>query len=233
MLEQDFALLEDAIEGGVWEVDGDELNLYVSDGSDVDGPAGAVLVTEGGSGSSAEIVHRLREGQGARVVQLRMRIIAEELDVESTGMFTVCLAFDEDLEESSLMTISVRRPTLPPGEQEEADTPPRPVELRLNGETCRADVGSLPVLVELNAELCWDSGARSIRLRHRTSPAKLGIALPSEDAGAGNFKETSSGFYTTSVQFDRAKTICLRAMGTSKVRILSLYCAELDPVSKD
>mmetsp|Transcript_64790 Transcript_64790/g.169636 ORF Transcript_64790/g.169636 Transcript_64790/m.169636 type:complete len:238 (-) Transcript_64790:19-732(-) len=223
LLEQDFSLLEEALNGGVWEVDGDDLNLYTCDGDKGDGPAGAVIVSSGDSGAVTELVHRLKGGAGARVTSLVLRLLCEEIDVQSEGTFTVGLAFDEDLEESSLLSVTLRRPRHSPGEHEDTPNskdealPPRPVGLHLNGEPVAEDLGELPCYLELEAALSWE-GERKVVLRHHTGPDGAAGDRPPQPA------EASAGFYTTGVSFETARALYLRTTGGVKVRLLYAQC---------
>lgn len=219
LLDQDFALLEEALNGGVWEVDGDDLNLYVSDGED--GPAGAVLVAAGDSGAEAELAHQVCGGRGARVTRLVLRLLCEELDPESDGTFSAGLAYDEDYEEASLLSVTLRRPRHSPGELEEHDDPRshkvEPVGLHLNGQLVAEDVGQLPCCVELDASLRWD-GERTVALRYHVSHEG---ASPDEESVVG---EASAGFYTQGVRFESAKALYVRLTGCARVRLLSTRC---------
>mmetsp|Transcript_34553 Transcript_34553/g.109369 ORF Transcript_34553/g.109369 Transcript_34553/m.109369 type:complete len:280 (-) Transcript_34553:44-883(-) len=176
LLEQNFANLEEAMEAELWEVDGDDLQLYACEpgGPSEDGPPGAVLVTEGKSDGWAELVHSLAGGAGARVCRLTSSFICESLDNDSAGSFTVGLAFNEDLEESSLLALTLRRTRENPGEDESGLV--RPIELHVNGALAVADVLPLPVRADLEVELCWDAmapGGRRVRLLHRLSQVAL------------------------------------------------------------
>uniref|UniRef100_A0A7S0AA01 Uncharacterized protein n=1 Tax=Pyrodinium bahamense TaxID=73915 RepID=A0A7S0AA01_9DINO len=236
LLEQRFAHLEEALQRGVWEADGDDMSLYVSDGSAGEGPAGAVFVTHGTCEAEAALVHRLRDVEGARVSRLTAHLVCEELDPDSAGTFTVGLAYDDDFEEAALLALTLRRPRELPFEDElprlganRRARPPRPVELHANGQVVLADVGTLPVCLELDAELHWAATPRSVVLRHCLRPVGGGQTGTGVSAGgfdSGQASEVTTGFYTTSTNYDNAKALCLRATGTTRVRLLYLRCSE-------
>mmetsp|Transcript_52283 Transcript_52283/g.93777 ORF Transcript_52283/g.93777 Transcript_52283/m.93777 type:complete len:246 (+) Transcript_52283:103-840(+) len=230
LLEQDFAKLEEAIEAGLWEVDGEGLSLYATgDGSEVEsdpGPPGAVIVTEGSEGL-AELVHRIRGAEGAEVSRLTAAIRCEVIDDKSA--FTVGLAFDDDLEEAALLALTLRRPRpetkmpepgAPPFPEE--DTSVRPVMLQLNGKACGLAGEAVEVLgasIDLDLELHWgQKDERKVVLHHRLlmpNAEKTELSVISEGS-------TTSGFYTTDVKFNMAKVLFLRATGAVKVRLSSL-----------
>lgn len=234
LLEQNFAKLEEAIEGGVWEIDGDDLSLYACDGASDDGPAGAVFVAEGDCGAQAELVHALCNGEGARVTHLTAKLICESLDADSAGCFTVGLAFDDDFEEAALLAVTLRRLRSDPDEEESINETTKPVALLLNGNVATDDIGQLPVHVELDVALHWDEGARRIVLHHHVCPATLGVTGSPDtvvDTSTNPSRQFSTGFYTTGVKFDSAKALCLRATGTVKIRLLHIQCNTSDTVA--
>mmetsp|Transcript_21339 Transcript_21339/g.45417 ORF Transcript_21339/g.45417 Transcript_21339/m.45417 type:complete len:257 (+) Transcript_21339:43-813(+) len=225
LVDQDFSRLEEALEKELWEVDGDDLSLYTCS-DEKDGPPGAVLVTEGGGDSQAELVHRLRGGDGAQVTRLVARLILEALDAESTSIFTIGLAFDDDFEETALLAVTLRWPRENPGDLEPGvQPPPRLIQLVLNGDVAVDDVGELPAQVDIDVRLFWDEATRRATLRHRIVPVDQ-EPCPNA-AGSAPWKETSSGFYTTNVKFDKAQVLFLRGTGASKIRLLSTsaWCA--------
>lgn len=227
VLEQDFSKLDEAIANGLWEVDGDDYSLYVCEEGEGGGPAGAVLVAEGACGSQAELVHHLQGGTGARVTQLTVHLLCEDLDTESCGSFTVGLAFDEDFEEASLLALTLRRPRDDFGEKEalEGEMPPKPAGFFANGNPIVEDIGPLPVRVELGALLHWDETPRRVALQYRISPISCSEGGETDTKIASSFSaETTIGFYTTSVKFERATALCFRGTGTVKVRLLCTSC---------
>ncbi|CAE7781561.1 unnamed protein product [Symbiodinium pilosum] len=226
---QDFAELEDALGEGVWEVEGDNLYFEAKDAS-----SGAVVASEGGVGSIAELVHQLNKGLGCQATNLTMALICEAIDVDSDGTFTVGLAFDEDFEETALLAVTLRRPRpepkLPrePGDPPEDPEMPRPIVLQVNGQVACEDVGELPVKIELDVQLCWDE-KRTAVLRHRLLPVdRSEMTIDSIDSLDIEAKATSTGFYTTDANFDVAKAVFLRATGTVQIRLLSLQCGPLN-----
>jgi len=179
----------------------------------------------GSAEHTAEMIYQLREGEGARITTMSIQLVCEDVAQDPEGVFTLGLAFDDDLEESALLAITLRHPRNDPGDEEEEEKV-KPVNLQLNGTTAMTDVGTLPVFMELDVKLCWDSN-RSASLRYRTATItdedwKLGKAQPVE-VGT-EWRETSTGFYTTSVDFDSAKACFIRGTGTVKVRLLHLTC---------
>eukprot|EP00930_Biecheleria_cincta_P001516 TRINITY_DN102657_c0_g1_i1.p1 TRINITY_DN102657_c0_g1~~TRINITY_DN102657_c0_g1_i1.p1 ORF type:complete len:242 (-),score=33.31 TRINITY_DN102657_c0_g1_i1:300-1025(-) len=220
LLDQDFSKLEESLEAGVWEVDGDSLCLYASskDEDSTHELPGAVLVTEGSVESMAELVHRIRSGEGAQVTRLSVDLVCESMDIDSNGIFTVGLAFDDDFEEAALLAVTIRR-TRPetkgprePGDPPEPPEQPKPVGVQMNGEVILEDVGELPARIFLDVELHWGKERRAI-LRHRLGKESEGVSMPA-----------STGFYTTNVTFDVAKALFMRATGAVRIRLVSLCC---------
>eukprot|EP00931_Biecheleriopsis_adriatica_P099457 TRINITY_DN73997_c0_g1_i1.p1 TRINITY_DN73997_c0_g1~~TRINITY_DN73997_c0_g1_i1.p1 ORF type:complete len:245 (+),score=60.93 TRINITY_DN73997_c0_g1_i1:38-772(+) len=229
LFEQDFAKLEQSLEAGEWEVDGDDLCLLSTGDSEAtadDGLPGAVVVTEGGVEALAELAHRIRGDQGAQVTRLALELVCESLHNDSNGTFTVGLAFDDDLEEAALLAVTVRRPRpeskLPrePGDPPEEPEEVKPVSLQINGEVAAESLGDLPVRLQLDVRLQWGSKEeRKAVLRHRLVPMQ-----PGAEQHIAEVSTTSCGFYTTDVSFDVAKVLFLRATGTVRIRLLSLQC---------
>mmetsp|Transcript_82323 Transcript_82323/g.245505 ORF Transcript_82323/g.245505 Transcript_82323/m.245505 type:complete len:257 (+) Transcript_82323:56-826(+) len=220
VLEQHFAQLEEALAGGAWEVDGDDISLYVCDGQTPgEGPAGAVLVTQGDCGAEAELVHRFQGGDGARVDRLSTHLVCEALNPDSFGTFTVGLAYDEDFQEAALLAISLRRPRALLEEAAEGGKPKEPVavELQLNGKVLEPDVGTLPVRLELDAELTWAGKQSSVKVWYRLNPE-------GGSSGPARSGEATASFYTTTVKYDRAQALCLRSTGATRVRLVSARC---------
>mmetsp|Transcript_52043 Transcript_52043/g.122143 ORF Transcript_52043/g.122143 Transcript_52043/m.122143 type:complete len:235 (+) Transcript_52043:69-773(+) len=225
---QDFKELEEALEEGLWEVEGD--NLYFAVEAKDASCAGAVVASDGGVGSIAELVHQLNGGHGCQVTRLTMAVICETIDMESNGTFTIGLAFDEDFEETALLAVTIRRPRpeprLPrePGDPPEEPEMPKPIALHVNGQVAAEDVGDLPVKIEFDVQLFWDE-TRTAILRHRLIPLREASEEP--PLGEVEAHTTSTGFYTTDIGFDLAKAVFLRATGTVRVRLLSLECQSL------
>mmetsp|Transcript_30526 Transcript_30526/g.59898 ORF Transcript_30526/g.59898 Transcript_30526/m.59898 type:complete len:261 (+) Transcript_30526:44-826(+) len=226
VLEQRFSKLEDALNLGVWEADGDDLSLYVCEEGADDGPAGAMFVAQGEWDAEAQLVHFLRDGKGARISELSMTLICEELDIDTCGTFTVGLAYDDDFEEATLLAITLRHPRVNPGDGDATLEELSRVQLKVNGELINAHVGSLPLVLQLDARLCWDSAKRSVKVRHRIAPARLGGAAAA-DVGINDvpYVESAAGFYTTGVKFEHARAVCLRGTGTVRVRLIRVSCS--------
>ncbi|CAE7618488.1 unnamed protein product [Symbiodinium microadriaticum] len=186
-LNPDFRELEEALEEGLWEVEGD--NLYFAVEAKDASSAGAVVASDGGVGSIAELVHQLNGGHGCQVTRLTMAVICKAIDIDSNGTFTIGLAFDDDFEETALLAVTIRRPRpeprLPrePGDPPEEPEMPKPIALHLNGqvrvESCQLrliqssmvraaigrqvaaeDVGDLPVKIEFDVQLSWDEATQ-------------------------------------------------------------------------
>jgi len=227
VLEQRFSMLEDALNLGVWEVDGDDLSIYVCEEGADDGPPGAMFVAQGQFDAEASLVHPLCDGKGARVSELSMTLICEELDVDTTGTFTVGLAYDEDFEEATLLAITLRHPRVNPGDGDATMEELSKVQLQVNGELVNDHVGALPLVLQLDARLCWDSANRSVKVRHRVAPAQLGGGAATVDMSLNNvpYVESTAGFYTTNVKFEDARAVCLRGTGTVRVRLLHVSCS--------
>eukprot|EP00933_Yihiella_yeosuensis_P061470 TRINITY_DN64279_c0_g1_i1.p1 TRINITY_DN64279_c0_g1~~TRINITY_DN64279_c0_g1_i1.p1 ORF type:complete len:275 (+),score=61.60 TRINITY_DN64279_c0_g1_i1:57-881(+) len=225
LLQQDFSKLEQSLEAGLWEVDGDNLSLYVCTEKDEaagEGKAGAVIVTAGDCGASAEILHLFKDGKGAQVSRLTASFICEEVDVDSDGTFTIGLAFEEDIVEASLLAVTLRRPRpeskLPrePGDPPEEPDPIKPVCLQVNGQVAIEELNDLPTQVDVEISLSWgtDSSAeRCIEMKHRF--------LQGSKVEEGT---TEVGFYTTNVKFNNAKVLFCHATGSVKVRLVSMEC---------
>lgn len=201
LLEQDFVKLEKAIESGVWDVDGDDFNLYVSEEGD-EGLPGAVLMTEGNldDGTQTEFVHEFCDGAGSRISRIVAHLVLEELDNDTGGSFTVGLSYDEDFEESAVLGVILRSArdeewTMEPTASSSAS--PLRVCLLLNGEVVLPDIGPLPVRVELDVSLRWETGSRRVTLRHRLhgmpSSAALASAASIAAATAGDAAEAPTG----------------------------------------
>merc|ERR1711971_94858 len=93
-----------------------------------------------------------------RVSRVSTSIVCELLDQDSMGTFSMGLAFNEDIEECSFLSVTLKRPMPDAGEESDvAAAVPRPVELRVNGQVACADLGKLPVQVDIEAELNWGS----------------------------------------------------------------------------
>lgn len=233
ILEQDFSKLEEALEREVWEADGDSLSLYVCEETD-DFPPGAMIITEGGADSQAELVHWFPGSQAPRITQVTASLICEALDADSGGAFAIRLAFDEDLEETALLAVTLRRPRESAGEvvgnsEVPADPPPPgslPVGLHVNGKIAVEDVGKLPILVELTASLNWDKDARRVEVRHRSRPALQ------SSVGATDEVLTSADFYTQNSRYEGAKALSFHCIGTVKVRLLHLRCVGGPPLTQ-
>lgn len=226
VLEQRFSMLEDALNLGVWEADGDDLSLYVCEEGAQDGPAGAMFVGQGKCDAEAHLVHFLCDGKGARISELNMTLICEELDTDTNGTFTVGLAYDDDFEEATLLAITLRHPRINPGDGDASAEELSKVQLQVNGELVNAHIGALPQVLQLDARLCWDSANRSVKVRHRVAPARLGgTATVDADINDVPFVESSAGFYTTSVKFEDARAVCLRGTGTVRVRLVRVSCS--------
>jgi len=230
LIEQDFACLEEALDAGVWEVDGDDLSLYVCEEGDASGPAGAVLATDGHCHESAELVHWLSgqggagDGAGARVASLTAHIVIEELDAETAGTFTVGLAYDDDFEEAAILALTLRRARRDPGHEGGRDDLSVPVSLLLNGSEVCTDIGELPARMEFEATLRWDEGARRVELRYCVSPSSGGgVPIAADTAAAAATPDVTEGFYTPGT-YNTAKALCLRGNGTMRVRLLYIRC---------
>jgi len=225
LFEQDFAQFEEALQDGSWEVDGDNLNLYLCE--EGDGKlGGAVLVTEGNCDSDAELVRCLdcsgsQGGEGPRVTRVTTQLLCEELDEGSGGAFTAALAYGEDLVEAMLLALTLRRAR---PDADEEDTGGKPIALFANGTSVVEDIGPLPRRVELEAVLHWDEDPRRTVVQYRILPAP-----GAEGAGAVGAEcltgEATVGFYTTSAKFEGAKAFCLRATGTTRIQFLHASCA--------
>ncbi|CAE7190420.1 unnamed protein product, partial [Symbiodinium necroappetens] len=226
----DFRELEEALEEGLWEVEGD--NLYFAVEAKDASSAGAVVASDGGVGSIAELVHQLNGGHGCQVTRLTMAVICEAIDIDSNGTFTIGLAFDDDFEETALLAVTIRRPRpeprLPrePGDPPEEPEMPKPIALHLNGQVAAEDVGDLPVKIEFDVQLSWDE-TRTAILRHRLVPEAAASDDTPCEVEAMEAHTTCTGFYTTDIGFDLAKAVFLRATGTVRVRLLSLECQSL------
>jgi len=219
-------MLEDALNLGVWEADGDDLSLYVCEEGADEGLAGAMFVAQGQCDAEAQLVHFLCDGKGARISELSMTLICEELDTDTTGTFTVGLAYDDDFEEATLLAITLRHPRMNPGDGDAPVEELSKVQLLVNGELVNAHVGELPLVLQLDARLYWDSANRSVKVRHRVAPARLGGAA-TVDFGINGvpFVESIAGFYTRSVKFEDARAVCLRGTGTVRVRLIHVSCS--------
>lgn len=223
VLNQNFAKLSDAIEEEVWEVDGDDVELYECDGSTPgDGPTGALFQTAGGTASSAQLVHQLKSEEsaaGARVSRILATLHVEELDPETSASFAIGLAFNEDLEESSLLAVTVRRPRQDPDEAEEAELD-KGNELHLNGVIATTELGKrLPLRFDLDITLTWgSSGAdRRVTLRHL-------VTTVGDDRRTVSTGETSTTFYTSGTHFGQASALYLKSTGIVKVRLINIEC---------
>lgn len=218
------------MEEGLWEVEGD--NLYFAVEAKDASSAGAVVASDGGVGSIAELVHQLNGGHGCQVTRLTMAVICEAIDIDSNGTFTIGLAFDDDFEETALLAVTIRRPRpeprLPrePGDPPEEPEMPKPIALHLNGQVAAEDVGDLPVKIEFDVQLSWDE-TRTAILRHRLVPEAAASDDTPCEVEAMEAHTTCTGFYTTDIGFDLAKAVFLRATGTVRVRLLSLECQSL------
>jgi len=232
VLDQNFSRLESSIEEGIWEADGHDFALYVSEPHEPEG--GAVLVSGEDHKSWAEIVHSFGTS-GERVTRISASIICELLDQESLGRFSMGLAYNEDIEECSFFSVTLKRPMPDAGEEcDVAAAVIRPVELRVNGELACSDVGKLPVRLDVEADLSWGSiggegepsGARTVNVRHQLTQVTDVATETSASTrpGASASGETQTGFYTTGVKFDTAMAAYFRTVGVVKVRFLRFCC---------
>mmetsp|Transcript_52125 Transcript_52125/g.124157 ORF Transcript_52125/g.124157 Transcript_52125/m.124157 type:complete len:257 (+) Transcript_52125:200-970(+) len=229
LLEQNFASLEQAIESGDWEVDGDDVELRVTNGEDNEGPSGALLSASGRSDARAELCHWLNGGDGSQVHQLRVKFIIEELDVRSCGSFTVGLAFDEDFEEEAILAITLRHTRIDPtdGEVEaggcegEVFSFADSMEMLLNGRLLTKDVVGLPLRVELNCRLRWDEDrTRKVGVHYRLLQGGPDVSAQVVADGTGE-----ADFYTPRKHCKVAKALSLRAAGTTSVRLITARMA--------
>eukprot|EP00929_Paragymnodinium_shiwhaense_P026161 TRINITY_DN15609_c0_g1_i1.p1 TRINITY_DN15609_c0_g1~~TRINITY_DN15609_c0_g1_i1.p1 ORF type:complete len:357 (+),score=72.04 TRINITY_DN15609_c0_g1_i1:1526-2596(+) len=234
IFEQDFSRLDEAIRDDIWEVDGEDCDLFTCKDGDSDGPAGALVDNKGGTASTIEMVHMLRNGAGARVSELSARLVCESVDKDTAGTFTICLAFDEDYEESSLLALTLRRPRENPGDElvneGKGPQPEKTVGIQMNGIDVLPNVGKLPVLLEFRASLCWNPQGRRVCLRYRAargseSSGQCKLSCLEEDA---EWAEAEAGFYTTGVNFEAAKALVIRCTGHVRIRLVDIVCTEED-----
>jgi len=230
-LDHSFANLEEALEAGTWEVDGDDVELHVCAGGEGEGPAGAVLSAKGRSNARAELCHWLNGSDGAQVQQLLIKFIVEELDAASAGTFTVGLAFDEDFEEEAILAVTVRHSRIEPTEGEidaggcegEAFAMSEKMEVLLNGKKLAKDLKAMPLRIELNCRLRWEEPSRSVGVHYRIlhGGASATEKVVAEGTGEANF-------YTPRKECTVAKALSLRAAGTTSVRLLTARCAGIE-----
>lgn len=213
LFHQAFSSLEEALQYDVWTFDSDGPELYEDSGA-------AVLLAQGDSNAEATLVHELADGEGARIDRLTCDFACEGLERDSNSIFTVGLAFNEDLEEAALLAITLRRLRPDPGDPESTAPPPalpQSISLVLNGLTVVEDIGELPVRVEVDVALDWDAGARRACMRYRLSPAAPGAACHIDG-------EAFAEFYTSGVRYDKATALFFRGQGSQSVRLHEVAC---------
>uniref|UniRef100_A0A7S1FA06 Uncharacterized protein n=1 Tax=Noctiluca scintillans TaxID=2966 RepID=A0A7S1FA06_NOCSC len=225
LFHQDFVKLEEALQCQSWEVDGDDARIFVCEEGDGEGPAGTVLVLEGGTEARVELTHWLGGGEGACVTHFSASFIIMSLDPEAADSgFSFGVSWNEDLVDSSLASLTVRGPKNHAGDSDSGDSEPArdvPVSLDmyLNGDVVASDLGTMPLKFQVQFDLCWEN--RTVELNFTTS------SLHVENFVAGSMRTGSAktGFYTTSSECKRAAALCFSCNGTITVRLLSTECA--------